>query len=261
MRITVFTGNQPRHLSLIAGFADIADEVFAIQECSTVFPGKIADFFRDSDVMQAYFSRVVLAEKEVFGGVRFSPHNVRSLSLKGGDLNSVDRELLAPALQSDIYVVFGASYIKGSLAEFLVENKAINIHMGVSPYYRGSSCNFWAIYDGNPDLVGATIHLLSRGLDSGCILFHVLPKPGPIDPFILGMQAVSAAHGALIQHISAGRLLSLQPVAQDKRLEIRYSRNRDFTDDVAQEYLARKLGAHEIGEMLKASPRRELIVP
>ena len=47
--------------------------------------------------------------------------------------------------------------------------------MGVSPYYRGTSCNFWAIYDDNPSYVGSTIHLLSKGLDSGDILFHCIP--------------------------------------------------------------------------------------
>ena len=33
--------------------------------------------------------------------------------------------------------------------------------MGVSPYYRGCDCNFWALYDNNPHLVGATIHICS----------------------------------------------------------------------------------------------------
>ena len=67
MRITVFTSNQPRHISLIKNLALIADEVFAIQECNTVFPGQVEDFFKRSDVMQNYFSNVIDAEKEVFG--------------------------------------------------------------------------------------------------------------------------------------------------------------------------------------------------
>ena len=96
----------------------------------------------------------------------FRPVQCATLSLKAGDLNALDIGLLAPALELDVYVVFGASYIKGPLVEFLVTHRAINIHMGVSPYYRGTSCNFWAVFDGNPDLVGATIHLLSRGLNS-----------------------------------------------------------------------------------------------
>ena len=34
--------------------------------------------------------------------------------------------------------------------------------MGLSPFYRGSSCNFWAIKDKKPEFVGSTIHYLSK---------------------------------------------------------------------------------------------------
>lgn len=261
MKITVFTSNQPRHLSLIAELAGVADEVFAIQESTTVFPGKVADFFRKSDVMQTYFSRVIAAEQEVFGGIGFLPPNVRSLALKSGDVSSVDIKLLAPALESDVYVVFGASYIRGPLIDFLVARNAINIHMGVSPFYRGSSCNFWALYDGNPDLVGATIHRLSRGLDSGNMLFHALPQPVACDPFLLGMRAVRAAHTSLVTEIAAGTILACEPVVQDKTLEIRYTRNSDFTDDVAASYLARNMDAETVGALLRERPERGLLHP
>ena len=54
--------------------------------------------------------------------------------------------------------------------DFLVKKKTINIHMGVSPYYRGTDCNYWTLVDDNPHLVGATIHMISKGLDSDQIL-------------------------------------------------------------------------------------------
>ena len=91
-----------------------------------------------------------------------------------GDLNKCKINSLSDFLNSDIYVVFGSSYIKGDLIDFLVKKKTINIHAGISPYYRGTDCNFWALYDNNPHLVGTTIHLLSKGLDSGPILYHAL---------------------------------------------------------------------------------------
>lgn len=261
MQVTVFTGNQPRHISLIGRLAGIADTVFAVQECTTVFPGRVADFFRKSDVMQAYFGHVIAAEQRIFGGVGFLPANVRSMSLKADDLNDVPRSSLAPALSSDVYVVFGASYIKGWLVDHLVARRAINIHMGMSPWYRGSSCNFWALYDGHPDLVGATIHLLSRGLDSGGILFHVQPAPGDVAPFDLGMRAVEAAHRSLADSISTREILGLAPSTQDKSLQIRYTRNADFTDAVAAEFLERLPHAADIGNRLRRRPDRPLLAP
>src|SRR4051812_43356048 len=255
MRITVFTSNQPRHLALIESLASIATEVFAIQECNTVFPGQVQDFFRKSPVMQDYFARVIAAEREVFGTMRFPPANVRPLPIKMGDVRRLDLATLAPALRADRFIVFGASYIKGPLCDALVERRAINIHMGVSPYYRGSSTNFWAMYDRRPQYVGATIHLLSSGLDSGPILFHALPNAEAIDPFVFGMRAVRAAHTAVGRNLAKGSLFDQTPVPQDKSKELRYTRNADFTDDVAAEYLAR---LPEAEQMLHGVQQRDL---
>jgi len=53
------------------------------------------------------------------------------MSVKSGDLNQLSRNQFEAALNSDVYVVFGASYIKGWLSDFLVEKDAINIHMEI----------------------------------------------------------------------------------------------------------------------------------
>jgi hypothetical protein len=237
MKITLFTSNQPRHLSFIHKLSEICDKVYVIQECHSAFPGKEDGFYRKSDAMKAYFSYVLEAEKKVFGGLSFTPPNVRTLSLKAGEVSLLQLEDLKEALESDYYIIFGASYIKGELCDWLVQHRAINIHMGISPYYRGNSCNFWAMYDGRPDLVGATIHFLEKGLDSGKILFHVLPAPTNLNPFILGMQAVNSAQRGLIEEIRKGNIDHLTSVNQCKNREFRYTKNVDFTDEIAVSYL------------------------
>lgn len=246
MRITVFTSNQPRHLALLESLSELADEVWAVQECNTVFPGRVPDFYRKSPVMQDYFSRVIAAEAEVFGRCQFAPAKVRQLAVRMGDLSQIDLDSLASALNSDIYIVFGASFIRGELCDYLVSRRAVNLHMGVSPYYRGSSTNFWAMYDRRPDLVGATIHLLTSGLDNGPMLFHALPPVEASDPFVHGMRAVRAAHVALTDHLRRGTLFDLAPVQQDRSRQMRYTRNADFTDQVAGEYLRRLPTAQDL---------------
>ena len=250
MKITVFTSNRPRHLYFISQMAKIADEVFAIQECNTVFPGQVKDFFDNSPVMQEYFSYVNQSEVNIFGNVHFLEKNVRQLALKSGDLNKVSMDVLRPALQSDVYVVLGSSYIKGELIEFLVDRKAINIHMGVSPYFRGSSTNFWAPYKGHIDMVGATIHMLSRVLDSGDILYHAFPKPQRIKPFDLGMMLVKVAIDSVAERIKTGQIFNITPEVQDRSKEILYTRNSDFTDEVAKNYLNNLPSEEEIYKRL-----------
>jgi methionyl-tRNA formyltransferase len=262
MRILVFTSNQPRHISLINRLASIATEVFAIQECNTVFPGKIADFFGKSAVMQDYFARVIDAERRVFGDLTFTAPNVRAMSIKMGDVSMVDPSALDGAIRSaDHVVVFGASYIKGPLVDHLIEKRAVNIHMGCSPWYRGSSTNFWAMYDRRPEYVGATIHRLSKGLDSGEMLFHAFPPTRECEPFEYGMLAVKAAHEGMARAIESGALTSFEPVKQDRTLELRYTRNADFSDEAATDYLSRLPTAAELGACLRAVNRGSFLRP
>lgn len=258
MRITVFTSNNARHLALVERLSQVADTVHVVQEAMTIFPGVVDDFFRKTPVMQSYFERVIRAERRVFGTPRFLPDNVRQLVMRSGDLSRAPIDMLGDALDADLFVVFGASYIKPPLVDVLIDRRAINIHMGVSPYYRGSSCNFWAMFDGNPDLVGATIHRLSRGLDNGDILFHVRPAPAAIDPFEFGMRAVEAAHEGLVAAMSQGDIRNFPTIPQDRSLEVRYTRNRDFDDETAAAYLARAPQPDELLEALRTAPNRSL---
>jgi hypothetical protein len=251
--VTVFTSNQPRHTALVERLGTLAGRVNVIRECNTVRPGEVADFFKKSPTMQDYFSRVIAAEELVFGTPRFAQTDadVREMPLKMGDLNRLDTEAFGDALDADAIVVFGSSYIKGWLADRLVELGAINIHMGVSPYYRGSSCNFWAAYDGRPELVGATLHRLSHGLDSGPILEDVRPSVKDYEAFELGMRAVEAAHQRLACLLTEPALPPAIP--QDRSQELRYTRNADFTDDVAAEWLNRLPTPQQIGQRLHAA--------
>jgi hypothetical protein len=237
MKITVFTNNHPRHLSLVERLAAIAGDIHVIHECNTLFTGVVADFIRKSEVMQRYWARVSGAEARIFGRPRFV--GVKNMPLLYGDVSLMTPDMLGEAAEADVFVVFGASFIKGEMCDFLVEKKAVNIHMGIAPAYRGHSCNFWAMHDDNPDYVGATVHRLSKGLDQGSVLFHCFPDTAPEDPFDLGMMAVRSAHKALAERIADGSLLDIEPVPQNRDEQIRYSRGSDFTDEIADAFLER----------------------
>ena len=172
MKITLFTANQARHNYLINLLSSVATEINVVQESRTIFPGIVPGHYPATDTIKEYFSKVINAQKELFGNSYISgtKNNLNLLPLECGDLTRCSIEYLSDFLKSDIYVVFGSSYIKGELVDFLVNHKALNIHMGVSPYYRGTDCNYWTLVDDNPHLVGATIHMISKGLDSDQIL-------------------------------------------------------------------------------------------
>ncbi len=261
MKVTVFTSNQRRHNYLVSQLASICETVYVVQECNTIRPGIVKDFYDNDDVMGRYFSNVVASEDRIFGPFAFHPQNVSSLSLKFGDLNSLPLSVLQPCLDADVIIVFGSSWIKGELIDELLERKAVNIHMGVAPFYRGSSCNFWACYDGNPGLVGATIHRLSKGLDQGDILFSVVPKAQSVTSFELGMLSVRAAFDNLVATVEDESILDIVPVKQDNNLRIRYSRNAEFTSDIALEYMNRDVQPFVIEEQIRNADLSDVVRP
>ena len=242
MKITLFTSNKNRHNYLINLLSTISDELFVVQECGTIFPGIIPGHYPASLIMKKYFENVNDAQSRLFGNslINNSKKNIKILPMLFGDLNKCSKNLLLDFLKSDVYIVFGSSYIKGELADFLVEQHAINIHAGVSPYYRGTDCNFWALFDGNPHLAGTTIHLLSKGLDSGPILYHAMSNI-KINPFEYTMSTIKSAFHSIAERIKDNSIFKINPIDQDKRREIRYSRKIEFNEEIIKDYFRKEI--------------------
>lgn len=59
----------------------------------------------------------------------------------------------------------------------------INVHVGITPRYRGVHGGFWAIYENRPDLVGVTVHKIDPGVDTGAIVSQATLPVGATDTF------------------------------------------------------------------------------
>ncbi len=242
MKITLFTNNKNRHNYLINLLSEVSNELYVIQECDTIFPGIVPGHYQVSPIMKKYFEKVSNAQSQLFGNlyVNNKKKNIKILPMISGDLNQCSMNLLSDFLKSDVYLVFGSSYIKGKLIDFLVKQKAINIHAGVSPYYRGTDCNFWALYDGNPHLVGTSIHLLSKGLDSGPILYHAMSNLKS-NPFEYTMSTIKSAFHSIAERIEDGSIFKIKPLIQDKVKKVRYTKKIEFNEKIVNEYFEKKI--------------------
>jgi len=257
MKITLFTSNQPRHNYFINLLSKNCKELFVIQESKTLFPGLLPSNYNISKKLEEYFKHVKKSEKKIFGLPYINSKNKKLIlnPLAVGDLNKCSTKMLKNFLQSDLYIVFGSSYIKGGLASFLCKKNALNIHMGVSPYYRGTDCNFWAMHDGNSNLVGATIHLLSKGLDSGPMLYHAMSKKTK-NPFDYTMLAVKSALDSIVKNIKNKKIKKFKKVLQSNKFLIRYSKKKDFTDKAINNFFlkVKKLKYQKIDKNLLKDP-------
>jgi len=239
MKITLFTSNNKRHNYLINLISKFCAQLFVVQECGTIFSGTVPSHYPVSEAMNKYFKNVNIAQNKLFGD-SYVKKDIKILPIQSGDLNKCSLNFLSDFLKSDIYVVFGSSYIKGDLVDFLIKKKTINIHMGVSPYYRGCDCNFWALYDNNPHLVGATIHMLSKGLDSGPTLYHAMSNLKS-NPFEYTMSTVKSAFHSLVERIQDKSIFNVEPIIQDKSKEIRYSKKNEFNESIVNDYFKKNI--------------------
>ena len=238
MNITLITSDQIRHNYLVNLLSNIATKLNVIQEKKTFFSNQN----KISNLMKNYFLKVDEAQKKIFGNTAIDKKNknIKLLSLEDRELEKCSLNFLSDFLNSDIFIVFGSSFIKKDLVNFLIDHNALNIHLGISPYYRGMDCNFWALFDNNPHLVGATIHLLSKGLDSGPILYHALSEIKE-DPFIYTMSTVKSAFESIAQKIENKTIFEHTPEIQDKSKEIKYSKKNEFNDEVIKKFFLNKI--------------------
>jgi methionyl-tRNA formyltransferase len=99
----------------------------------------------------------------------------RDLLVEVPHINHPDVVALAGRLQPDVIAVFGTSLIRGALLD-RGRLGIFNLHGGLSPRYRGADCTFWALYNGEPDQVGCTLHRIDRGIDTGNLIAHIRPE-------------------------------------------------------------------------------------
>jgi len=78
-------------------------------------------------------------------------------------------------LKPDVIAVCGTSILKRDI--ILVPSKGVlNLHGGLAQKYRGTCTTLWAIYNGEPEYVGATVHYVSEGIDDGRIIYQGRPE-------------------------------------------------------------------------------------
>lgn len=70
--------------------------------------------------------------------------------------------------QPDLILDHGTSIVKSYIFE--TSDVSLNLHWGLSPYYRGTHCTEWGLINWDPYNIGVTIHKLISKIDGGDIL-------------------------------------------------------------------------------------------
>ena len=209
MRAVVLTSTMRRHCFVANTLAGRMDVAGVWQEEKSFEPLRYAASAEEEQVIARHFDARDASEAEYFAqhdSVLAPVHRVPP-----GGCNAPEEIAAMRRLQPDVVLVFGT----GMLGEPLIDafpGAMINIHLGLSPFYRGAGTNFWPLVNGEPEYCGATIHFIDAGIDTGPIVAHVRPSiargDGPHDignkTIVAAAQALAAAGAAHVRSPLAG---------------------------------------------------------
>lgn len=230
----LLTGNHLRHLFVAHEIAKRLDLLGLWQEEKTFVPETYAGNADDLEVIRRHFAARDVSEKKFFstGTSESLSQSLVHRRIQGGAVNQQDEIDAMIALQPDVLLVYGTGILKENIIRAF-EGRILNIHLGLSPYYRGSGTNFWPLVNREPEYVGATIHYLDAGIDTGAILCHVRPEMKTQDgPHDLGNRTIIAAADGLIRAAEAHCKGSVRSVPQTGKGRL-YQR-KDFNADAVR---------------------------
>jgi methionyl-tRNA formyltransferase len=131
---------------------------------------------------------------------------------------------LADRLRPDVIAVFGTSLIRGPL---LTRGRLgiFNLHGGLSPHYRGADCTFWALYNGEPDRVGCTLHRIDAGIDTGALVAHISPEVNEGDDelrlFWRSVRDSAEAYVEMLDRLERGEGLGQRQAEKGRLYQVR----------------------------------------
>jgi methionyl-tRNA formyltransferase len=218
MRVIVLTSSMRRHRYVANTLQQKLDVACVWQEEKSFEPLRYATDPGEEAVIARHFDAREVSEETFFSGHDRVQAPARVVS--PGGCNAAAEIDAMRRLAPDAVLVFGTGLLKEALIATF-PRRILNIHLGLSPYYRGAGTNFWPLVNGEPVYCGATIHFLDAGVDSGPIVAHVRPDLRAEDgPHEIGNRTiVSAADmlGRAAQALDRGDLHGVEQ-AGDGRL-------------------------------------------
>lgn len=256
VRALILTSTFRRHQFLVHRLGERVDVVGVWQEEKSFVPLRYAESDQDERVIAAHFAARDESESAWFAAdeaLRVAPHAV-AFRVPPGGCNAPEAVDAMQALAPEVVLVFGTGILKRGLIDAF-PGRIINLHLGLSPYYRGAGTNFWPLVNGEPEYVGATIHYLDEGIDTGAILAHVRPQVLPHDgPHDLGNRTIVAAADRLADAAHAHMGGRVRPVAQAR--DGRFYQRKDFSAAAVQQ-LYRNFEAGMIRDYLDSKADRD----
>lgn len=186
--------------------------------------------------------------------------------IQAGEINDqrvVDQVI---GLNADLLVCYGSSLVKSELLS-VFQGRFLNVHLGLSPYYRGSGTNIWPMINDELEYVGATFMYIDAGVDTGDIIHQIRAAVHPGDgPHQIGNRLIVEMADIYAEIIAC--FDRLEKLAQPPKLGGRVYKSKDFNNlaceklyenfrgGMVERYLSRLLRTKELAPILTNSALR-----
>tara|TARA_B110000879_G_C11142214_1_gene500847 strand:+ start:168 stop:956 length:789 start_codon:yes stop_codon:yes gene_type:complete len=174
MKLILLTGNDLRHEYFRKQIAN--EESLNVLSSYCESTGTEAEAIHKTLIERQHFKARKQSEVDFFQetNLNIADSSNPNIILKGvvNDTDIVNEIIIH---NPDIILCYGASIIRSKLLD-IYKGRFINIHLGLSPYYRGSGTNIWPLIDNRLDLIGATFMHIDKGIDTGNIIHQIRGK-------------------------------------------------------------------------------------
>jgi len=174
-RIAWIGGNHTRHLyyvnNLVKKF-NVVGGIVQEREDMKPIPPEGLDPIDDANWTRHFIEREN-AENRYFDKQKLP--NIKLLKVDKDTLNDSDSADFMKSLKPDIVLIFGIGMIREPLINALPK-ETINLHLGISPRYRGAATLFWPFYFLEPNWAGVTFHYIVHSPDAGSIIHQTKPE-------------------------------------------------------------------------------------
>ena len=227
--IVLLTSTQRRHRYFVERLHS-QFPIAAVFTESFSYPEPQAATAEEARAWDWYFTRRAEYEKRVFGPGPSLPaaNPPAEISIPKGKLNAPETLDAVARHRPGFLALFGTGLLS---REFIgrFPDRLFNLHAGLPTHCRGSGCNFWPVHDGHPEQLGAAIHRVDAGIDSGTVILEDTPVLEAEEdeqtlsgkPVMLGVELMAA----VLRKWLAGEKLP----AQEPKPPGRLRRMKEFT--------------------------------
>lgn len=174
-RVIILTGSELRHI-FFRKFMALSEDIQVINSyCEGLEKSlqAVVSAEQDSTWRTKHLINREQSERDFFGlFVTTVPDYSNTIFLPKGAINAPPYVEAIKSAQPDLLIAYGCSIIKEPLVSAF-QGRFLNVHLGLSPYYRGSGTNYWPLVNGEPEYVGATFMYIDPGIDTGEIIHQI----------------------------------------------------------------------------------------